>query len=602
MGEILAKTDGIPLFVEELTKTVLESGILKDAGDGWRLDGPLPALAIPSTLQDSLVSRLDRLSLVKEVAQIGACIGREFGYELLGLVSPLKAPELEEALAQLVNNELVFCRGEIPEATFIFKHALVQDAARGTLLSSRRQQFHLKIANSIRQLYPEVEQLQPELLAYHFTEGGIADTAIELWKQAGEVARRRSANSEAIVHLTRALELVLGQPQDRERDQTELELQTTLGPVLMASRGYASQEVLDTYRRAYELCDALDDDSEIFTVLWGLRANSLVRADYLAAKVLMEDFLIRAEKLGDPSLLTVGHAGLGVALCWLGEFEASIDHCEKSISYHDPVRDGDHAFRYGQDTVAYAYCLLGWAHWIVGNPARAVEVDEKLIQSGEEANHPFTLTFACHFFCWLHVFRSDVPKVMQLTERLEELARRHGFPLWAAHAKVMRGWISLHDGRTEDALAEIAEGVRDARASGSRALRPYFLSLYARALAKAGRPREGLEQIAQALEEVEETNESWCRAEVLRVKGQILDVVGAPGAEVESVFKEAWDIADRQRALGWQLELASRIAQHRVECGARVDPEGILRSLLERIPDAAHDSGAFGKVKQILTS
>ena len=166
----------------------------------------------------------------------------------------------------------------------------------------------------------------------------------------------------------------------------------------------------------------------------------------------------------------------------------------------------------------------------------------------------------------------------------------------------MRGWISLHDGRSEAALAEIAEGVQDVRASGSRALRPNFLSLYARTLAKAGRPREGLEQIAQALEEVKETNESWCRAEVLRVKGEILDVVGAPGAEVESAFKEAWDIADHQRALGWQLELASTIAQHRVQCGEWVDPEGILRSLLERIPDAARDGGAFGKVKQLLTS
>ena len=270
-AQIVAKTDGVPLFVEELTKTVLELGLLKDAGDHYELAGPLPPLALPSTLHDSLLARLDRLAPVKEIAQIGAALGREFSHGLLAAVADRPEAELQAALDQLVAAELVYRRGTAPDVTYSFKHALVQDAAYGTLLKSRRQHLHARIAQVMEEQFPEIVETQPELLAQHYTGAGLTEQAIVYWEKAGERAIQRSANAEAIERLSKALELLATVPETPERIRQELALQTRLGPAVQAVKGFAAPDVEAVYNRARELCARVADCPQLlFSTLRGL--------------------------------------------------------------------------------------------------------------------------------------------------------------------------------------------------------------------------------------------------------------------------------------------------------------------------------------------
>ena len=268
-NQILAKTEGVPLFVEELTKTVLESGLLIDAGDHYVLSGPLPFFAIPSTLQDSLMARLDRLAPVKEVAQIGACIGRVFQHRLLAAVTGYDDARLEDILQQLEKSELVFRRGVPPEATYTFKHALVQDTAYQSLLKSRRQQIHAIIASKLEAQFREIAEAEPETLAHHYTAAGLAEQAVAYWLKAGQQALKRSANREAVAHLGKGLELVASLPDSEGRLRQEIQLQNAMGVTMMAARGWGAPEVLQAYSKARALCEKLGDKSQLFVALCG---------------------------------------------------------------------------------------------------------------------------------------------------------------------------------------------------------------------------------------------------------------------------------------------------------------------------------------------
>ena len=268
--QIVARTDGVPLFVEELTKMVLESGLLQEREDRYELTGPLPPLAIPATLHDSLMARLDRLATVKGLAQLGATLGREFSYALLQAVSPWDEGTLQRGLQQLVEAEFLYQRGLPPQATYLFKHALIQEAAYQSLLRSTRQQYHQRIAQVLEERFPEVVETQPELLAHHYTEAGLTDQAVDYWQRAGQRAGERSANQEAISQLTTALALLRTLPPTPARAQQELLVQTTLGPALMALKGQAAPEVEHAYARARELCQQLGEPPQLFPVLLGL--------------------------------------------------------------------------------------------------------------------------------------------------------------------------------------------------------------------------------------------------------------------------------------------------------------------------------------------
>jgi predicted ATPase len=329
--QIVAKTDGVPLFVEELSKMVVESGLVREAAGHYELAGPLPPLAIPSTLQDSLMARLDRLAPVREIAQLGATLGREFSYELLYAVSSLDEGTLQQGLRQLVEVELVYQRGLPPQATYLFKHALIQDAAYQALLKSTRQQSHRQIAQVLAGRFPETVETQPELVAHHYTEAGLIAQAIPYWQRAGERAVARSTNIEAVRHFTKGLELLKTLPDTPERTQQELTLQIALGAPLMATKGFAAPEVERAYARAQELCQQVGETPQLFRVLSGLWFFYLARAELQTAHELAEQLLSLAQSVQDPAFLVEAHRALGMTLWHLGEFASAQKHCEQGI-------------------------------------------------------------------------------------------------------------------------------------------------------------------------------------------------------------------------------------------------------------------------------
>jgi predicted ATPase len=332
--QIVAKTDGVPLFVEELTKTVLESGLYVGATHA----SPLPPLAIPATLHDALMARLDRLAPVREIAQVGAVLGREFSYELIRAVFPLEEGTLQRRLRQLVEAELIYQRGLPPQATYLFKHALVQETAYQSLLKSKRQQLHQQIAQVLAERFPETVETQPELLAHHYTEAGLIPQAISYWQKAGQRTLERSANSEAIGHLTQGLDLLKALPDTPDRVYQELMLQITLGTALIATKGYGAPEVKEAFTRALELCRQLGDTPQLSGVLGGLAGFYMGRGELRTARELGEQCLTLAQRGRRPTLLLWAHNMRGENLLYLGELALAREHLEQSMALYDPRR------------------------------------------------------------------------------------------------------------------------------------------------------------------------------------------------------------------------------------------------------------------------
>jgi class 3 adenylate cyclase/tetratricopeptide (TPR) repeat protein len=369
--QVLTKTDGVPLFVEESIKMILESGLVREDAGHYVLTGPLPPLAIPSTLQDSLMARLDRLSTARELAQLGAVLGREFSYELLQAVALVDETTLEQGIARLVDAELVYQRGLPPRSWYSFKHALIQDTAYQSLLKSTRQQYHQRIAQVLEAQFPETAETQPELLAQHYTEAGLSAQAAGYWQQAGQRALERSASLEAVSHVTKGLELLTALPEAHERAQQELALHLTLGPALMNTRGSAAPEVERVYMRACELCRQVGDTRQLFPALWGLWYAHLVGGQLQRARELGEELLDVARQLQDPMLLLEAHRALGNTLTWLGEFGLAHTHLKQGLALYDPQQHRSHALRYGQDSGVTCGLFGALCLWMLGYPDQA---------------------------------------------------------------------------------------------------------------------------------------------------------------------------------------------------------------------------------------
>jgi class 3 adenylate cyclase len=438
-AQIVAKTDGVPLFVEELTKAVLESGLLEDAGDHYELAGPLPPLAIPSTLHDSLLARLDRLALVKEVAQVGPAIGRQFPYALLAAVAERPAAELQAALDQLVSSELIFCRGAPPEATYSFKHALVQDAAYGTLLKSRRQQLHARIAEVLETQFPETAETQPELLAHHCTKAVLVEKAVGYWHRAGRQAMARSAMVEAAAQLTQALDLLPALPPSIDRDDKELDLQINFGAVLIAIKGWAAPEVEKAYSRAHELCAEKSRDAQLLAVLAGLFQHHLHWSSKLVALQIAGDLLRLAEQMQDRSAQAVGHRALGIGLLFNGQLLPAITHFEKSLALYDPATRTSPVYLVGAENRVGCLLFIALTLLVQGYPDRALVRSREALADAYELGNAFTTSQALYLTCWLHQVRREQRVVEERSRALKGLTAEHGLSAWAAHGAVLHG-------------------------------------------------------------------------------------------------------------------------------------------------------------------
>ena len=394
MAEVARKTDGIPLFVEEFTKMVVESDWLHETDGHYELTGPLPTLSIPSTLQDSLMARLDRLATAKAVAQLGATIGREFSYALLAAISPFGEETLTEGLRQLVAAELVYQRGLPPDAQYQFKHALIQDTAYQSLLKSTRQQYHQQIAQVLAQQFIEVAATQPELLAQHYTEAGLTEQAIGYWQKAGQRASERSAHQEALSHVTTGLRLLQTLPETLARQQQELLLQLALGTATLTVRGYAAPEVEAAYTRARVLCQQLGDTQDVFPVLYGLYQFSHVRADLSLARQLGEDLLDLAAQRDETPLSVIAHMALGGTSYNLGKLLSARRHVEEGIALYTPAQRSSPLFRAGQDPGVSCHIFAAMTLWSLGYPDQALARTHDALTLATELVHPFSSAFA----------------------------------------------------------------------------------------------------------------------------------------------------------------------------------------------------------------
>jgi TOMM system kinase/cyclase fusion protein len=515
--QIVAKTDGVPLFVEELTKMVAESGLYVGATHA----SPLPPLAIPATLHDALMARLDRLASVREVVQLGATLGREFTYELLRAVSPLDEATLQRELARLVEAELLYQRGLPPQATYLFKHALIQDAAYQSLLKSRRQQYHQQIAQVLEERFAETREIHPELLAHHYTEAGLREQAIVYWQSAGQRAVARSANNEAISHLSKGLELLKTLPDTPERAQQELTLQLTLGAPLIATRGHAAPEVEATYTRARELCRQVRETPQFFPVLRGLYTFYNVRAEYKTAGELAQQLLTLAQSVQDSALLVEAHYALGTTLQYLGEFVPSQAHLEQTIALYSPQHHHSHAILYGQDPGVTSQSRAALNLWALGYPDRALRKSNEALTLAQELAHPYSLAWALNFAVSLHLFRREGQAAQGRAEAALTLSINQGFQFWVAWGTTLRGWALTEQGHGEEGIAQIHQGLAAYRATGGELWRPYFLSLLAEAYGKEGQAEEGLRVLVEALDGVDRTGERYYEAELYRLKGEL---------------------------------------------------------------------------------
>jgi tetratricopeptide (TPR) repeat protein len=565
--QIVDRTDGVPLFVEELTKAVVESGLLTDAGDRYTATGPVAALAIPASLQASLLARLDRLAPVREVAQIGAALGRQFSHELIAAVAVpesgpgMPQPQLDDGLAQLVGAELIYRRGTPPDAEYTFKHALVQDAAYGTLLRSWRQQLHARIAATLEARFPEIVAAQPALLAHHCAEAGLNEQAVAYWLAAGRQAWARSASPEAVASLRRGLALVPALPESDWRREIELDLQIALGQAAIASQGWGAPEAGEAYARARELASMLSRPRALLIALQGEFQYHISRPDLKRARQLATELLELGETSGDIPTRVLGYDSCTYAFNYLGELVAARASAEKALALYDPAHRPFYAELMSNDLLVQ---MLGHSQWVLaslGHLDQALSQRDAVLQEARPLAHPHTLAIALEFVVFIgSLVRLEPEPLLQPADELLALSTEHGLGLYRAFALVSRGWCLAALGRAEEGVPIVTAGLMGCQECGFMLLRPWILTSLGDACRMAGHWQAALGHLAEAQRLAEETGERWLEAETLRLSGEVLLAIGDhTGAEAS--YREAIAIAQQQSAKLWELFAAISLAR-----------------------------------------
>jgi predicted ATPase/class 3 adenylate cyclase len=577
--QIIAKTDGVPLFVEELTKTLLESGLLREESDAWVLTGPLQEFAIPATLHDSLLARLERLPSVKEVAQLGAAIGREFSYNLLAAVSPMSESDLKWALDRLASAELIFVHGTPPAASYIFKHALVQDTAYETMLKSKRQQLHGRIAKALEDGFPEVADTQPEILAHHYTEAALAEIAVTWWRRAGDLAIRRSADTEAVRHFSRAIELLQREPESRERDESELAMRIKLSGPLIATRGYVTPELAENYANAWQLCSRLKDEKSIFPVMYGQWVIPYVRGDMSAALVNSERFLHQAERQNDTGLLMMGHRIYGSSLVWRGDALQGSEHLRQALSLYNATEHDKLAYVFSQHprTAALAHLCLGLQH--LGFIDQAMDAGWQAISDAKRIGHFNSIAYSLCFVSLLIMLRRDVSTLRTTAGELMQLAKQYRASYWALWAKPMLGWIAAQEGNIETGIRQMHESAEALQKQNANLWVPQTLLLEAEILGNAKQYQHAhkLLDAAQAL--IEPLDQRFYEAELHRVRGAVLTAEKPNSPDGIKSLDCAINVAQRQNSRFLELRACVSKGRGWRDRGLRDDAREIVRPI-----------------------
>jgi predicted ATPase len=544
---IVARSDGVPLFIEELTKAALEAG-----SD----DAAKPA-NIPVTLQDSLVARLDRLPGVKEVAQVGAAIGREFSLTLLCAVLPRSVELVLDSLDKLVNADLLQVRAEQADRIFVFRHALLQDAAYETLLWSRRRDIHGRIADALERLFPDIRDNQPEVLAQHWDRGGKATNAIRYWEHAADRAIERSASTEASAHLGRALQLVDGLPEDPARNSLELRIVLKHGAVLRALQGPNGEGVGRAFERARDLSRRIGDQQLLVPALAGLFGYHLVGARNEAAGEIARELLAMAETRGDRFSLMLGHRAAGMLALHTGDPVKALGHLERAMSLYDAAADGPLAFVYGTDHGQTISSFLAVTLWVLGLPEEAVAQEDWGVAHGKRLNHMYSLAQTNMFRIVRSAFARDWDAVSEIAKETFDVGMRHSFGL---PIRMSRFHLAFCRTLREDASADVLNDMHEVLLTRQGTnYYPLYLLMMAEAQARCGDLTGALDTIAQARSVASSTGERLLKPELLRFHGTLLREID--GAQAEKLLHAALSEARRQGARGWELRAAVSLAE-----------------------------------------
>jgi predicted ATPase len=553
----------------------LESGLLREEADRYVLDGALPPFAIPTSLHASLLARLDRLASVRLVAQTGAAIGREFSYALLRAVSRLPEDELQTALARLVASELVFQRGAPTDAVYTFKHALVQDAAHGSLLRSSRQQLHAQIAQALETHSPERMDTEPELFAQHYAEAGLVEKSVSCWCKAGHGSAARSAMAEAAAQFQRELDQLALLPGHPERRLQELELRSALGAALMAAKGFAAPATGLAYASARELWEQLGSPSEFLQIPYGQSRYHMFRGELDLSQRLDEDLLRLSHQRNDSTGLVLGHYSSGSSMMFGGRLASSRSHLEEALAIYASTPDRSLVQRTAVHPQVTAQSFLGIALFCLGYPDQALARTSAAIAEARRLAHPASLATALGLGAKLLPFDGDSAVLDEWVNEMVAITTDQGFAHWRAGTTIYCGWAKVKNDDVSEGISLLRNGLTAYRATGAEVWVPHFIAYLAAAYEIAGEVGEAETLLDDALQIVERTGERWFAAELNRHKGQLL-LRQRHSAAAEELYRKALSIAEEQGAKLWELRAAASLARLRRDQGRRTEARDML--------------------------
>jgi predicted ATPase/class 3 adenylate cyclase len=584
VNQIVLRTDGVPLFVEELTKTVLESGFLRENAEGYELTGVLPSVSIPATLQDSLMARLDRLGAVKELAQLAAVVGREFPYELLQVLVADES-SLLRGLQQLTDTELVYQRGAPPEARYFFKHALVQDAAYQSLLKSKRKQLHTQIAQVLETQFPEIVNAHPELVAHHYTQAERPQSAIYYWREAGMRASARAAHAEAIQHFTAALNLMSQLPEEVERDRIELAIQVQLGLSLAARKGYAAPEVEQTYNRARDLCARLGESADLFPVVRGLCTFYIVRDEQKTARELAEQCLRLAQATRNETYLIEGYTALGYVACYQGELETATAALQEGVTLYNSHRGEQLPSLTPQDPGVACLSLLALVWWLQGETEQALRHIHDARVLAQQLKQPFNVTYVHAYKAMLHQLLRQPVEAAKSARAVIQISEEHGFDVWLGAGVLHLGIAQGELGEHEEGITLIRQTLAAWRAGGAELLRPYFLAGLVETYLAAGQYEEAMMAVSEALAHVGRHGERFYESTLYRLRGEArLARAAEAWGEAEADFQSAITIAHSQKAKALELQATISLSRCLRAQGKQDDARRLLHGIVRQFP------------------
>jgi class 3 adenylate cyclase/predicted ATPase len=579
--QVYDRVGGVPLFVEEFTKMVQELGVLDAAGEGGTLAKTLAARQIPATLQDLVMARLDRMEGEREVAQLAATFGREFSYEMLSAVASEDETTLPAQLAKLVQAEILYPKGRTPRCTYVFKHALLEDALYNALVKSKRQQFHRRVAEALESRFPQTVETQPELLAHHFTEAGLTEKAIGYWLQAGLRSRRRSAEIEAIGHLTQGLALVETLDESPERDARELELLSPLGTAYIASRGYAAPEVGPVFQRARELCERVGQPTQLFAIILGIWEWHTVRGNLQLCTDLATEGMEFAGRLNDPGILMEALFMLGETMLYRGDFADARDSFATAVAEHDDrERTKFWAAHTSHNAGVTCRSNLAMSLWHLGYADQALKINREMRQLAREIDHPYSVAYALHHTAWLYQYCRLGIEVQAAAEEEIAIATEQGFALWHATGTFFKGAGMLLQGKREGVIPLLLKGHQALRDSGAELTLPFQLSILGDAYTRAGRFEDARRALDEGLAFAEKNEERCQESELHRLQGELL-LAESPHrtTDAEVCFRRAIETARRQQSRAWELRATMSLARLRQRQGRRDDARAALAAV-----------------------